>query len=140
MFIIPGFPQTNALASLKNIHVGSISPGDQGTKEECKRFSSLLEAELNKSGFRTVAQDADAILTGNLDIMRMTDGSINRTVKNYWVKVALGVKTEDSQPMWQEDSHAPLPPWLLPPKDDKLERRAQDLARKLKKAVASAKK
>ena len=47
---------------------------------------------------------------------------------------------EDGPSIWEETSHAALPPWFGPPKDDKLEKRAKDVANKLKSAVASARK
>jgi hypothetical protein len=120
---LPLCADENILASIKAVYVGSM-----GQSDESERFRILLEGELTKAGFTSVdaAEKADGVLTGALAVRVYADESIAR--------VTVVLKTPDGRHLWDKD----FQPYAHFGGIDSVKLRAQDVAKTLRKTVASA--
>lgn len=121
----PCFAQASNLGSVKKIYVGSM-----GQSDEAERFRLLLVDELGKVGFSTVddAKSADAVLTGALSVRVYADESRAR--------VTVILKTTDGARLWGKDFE---PHIKIGGTRDSVKRRAEDVAKMLRKDVDKAK-
>jgi hypothetical protein len=121
----PCLAQASNLGSVKKIYVGSM-----GQSDEAERFKLLLVDELGKVGFSTVddVKSADAVLTGALSVRVYADTSRAR--------VTVVLKTNDGARLWGEDFE---PHFKFGGAKDSVKRRAQDVAKTLRKDVDKAK-
>jgi len=112
-----------SLASVKRIQVGSM-----GQSDEAERFRLLLADELVKVGFATTddAKTADAVLTGALSVRVYAEKSRAR--------VTVVLKTPGGLRMWGKD----FQPHLGFGTSDTVKRRAQDVAKTLRKDAEKA--
>jgi hypothetical protein len=117
---LPLTARNDALASVKTVYVDSMGTSDVGA-----RFRVLLGLELAKAGFTPVdtAEKADAIFTGVF------------VIRDY-ASVTLVLKAPDGKQLWGMD----VKRWWVEGArhSDPAQRRAQDIARTLRKDVASA--
>jgi hypothetical protein len=124
---LPLMAGNNPLAAVKKIYVGSIGGGDSAVQsDEATRIRLLLTLELTKAGFTSVdaAEKADAVLTGVLVIRDYTSLTVLLSAtdgKQLWGK--------NERPWWTEGGFRGR---------DNAQQRAQDIARALRKEVASA--
>jgi len=120
---LPLCADENILASIKAVYVGSM-----GQSDESERFRILLEGELTKAGFTSVdaAEKADGVLTGALAVRVYADESIAR--------VTVVLKTPDGRHLCDKD----FQPYAHFGGIDSVKLRAQDVAKTLRKTVASA--
>jgi hypothetical protein len=124
---LPLMAGNNPLASVKKIYVGSIGGGDGVVQsDEATRIRLLLALELTKAGFTSVdaAEKADAVLTGVLVIRDYTSFTVLLSAadgKQLWGK--------NERPWWTGGGHRGR---------DNAQQRVEDIARTLRKEVASA--
>lgn len=114
-----------SLKKLGRIHVGSMGEGDEG-----EHFRVMLGYELGRSGFKVVdfEQQADVVLTGLLS----TRVQAGRPV----VRATVFLKTRDGKTLWTGDFDDTADGKRR--NEDTLRRRAEDVAKALKRATDQA--